>query len=231
MFLFGGSSKESENVDMYTLDLQLFKWSVVKAKAENDDVTNLPRTRDEHSCVLLGNSMIVFGGFSFGQRTNDIYKYNFTTNQWKLINHVSKEVPMPRAGHSAVIKEDEINGDCMFIFGGKDDDNNKLNDTWKFNFKTCQWTPITGIEEPPIPRSGHAAQVYKDQYMLVYGGIFFVTRELNDLHIFDMKREKWLCLFEELNSPAKTSMQAPGSGLRKAQTKLAGDSPRKLEAK
>jgi hypothetical protein len=52
--------------------------------------------------------------------------------------------------------------------------------------------------------------------MIIYGGIFFVTRELNDLHVFDMKKEKWLCLFEELNSPAKLSMQPPGSGLRKA---------------
>lgn len=52
--------------------------------------------------------------------------------------------------------------------------------------------------------------------MVIYGGIHFVTRELNDLHVFDMKKEKWLCLFEELNSPAKTSMQPPGSGLRKA---------------
>ena len=75
----------------------------------------------------------------------------------------------------------------MYIFGGKDDDNTKMNDTWKFNFKTCTWTQIVGIEELPIPRSGHAAQVYRDQYMIIYGGIFFVTRELNDLHVFDMK--------------------------------------------
>ena len=57
-----------------------------------------------------------------------------------------------------------------------------------------------------------------------------MTRELNDLHVFDMKNEKWLCLFEELNSPAKTSMQPPGSGLRKAQSKLGNDSPRKTDA-
>ena len=117
----------------------------------------------------------------------------------------------------------------MYIFGGKDDDNNKLNDTWKFNFKSFSWTQISGFDEPPLPRSGHAAQVYKDRYMIIYGGIFFVTRELNDLHIFDMQKEKWMCLFEELNSPAKQIMQQPGSGLRKAQTKIGSDSPRKID--
>ena len=73
MYLFGGSSKECENVDMFTLDLQLYKWQIVKAKADNDLHENFPRTRDEHSCVLYNDSMVVFGGFSFGQRTNDVY--------------------------------------------------------------------------------------------------------------------------------------------------------------
>jgi hypothetical protein len=72
MYLFGGSSNESENVAMYTLDLQLFKWSLVNVKPEGDE-SNLPKTRDEHSCVLVDNHMIVFGGFTFGQRTNDIF--------------------------------------------------------------------------------------------------------------------------------------------------------------
>lgn len=206
MYLFGGSSKESENVDMYTLDLQLHKWSKLAVKPEDDLEENLPKTRDEHSCVLLGNYMIVFGGFTFGQRTNDIFRFNFTTSQWSKIKNEGKDAPQPRAGHSAVIRYDEVGGDCMYIFGGKDDDNNKLKDTWKFNFKTSTWTQIIGMEDPPIARSGHAAQVYKEQYMIVYGGIHFVTRELNDLHVFDMKKEKWLCLFEELNSPAKSSM-------------------------
>lgn len=230
MYLFGGSSMECENVDMYTLDLSssLFKWSIVKTKAEGDQDDNFPKTRDEHSCVLYDNSMIVFGGFTFGQRTNDIFKYDFSKNTWSKIANAGKDVPLPRAGHSAVIKYDDINGDCMFIFGGKDDDNNKLNDTWKFNFKSAAWTQIVGNpEEQPTERSGHSAQVYKDQFMIIYGGIHFVTRELNDMHVLDMKKEKWVCLLEELNSPAKSSMQPPGSGLRKAQSKLGNDSPRK----
>jgi len=30
-------------------------------------------------------------------------------------------------------------GDSMFIFGGKDDDNNKLSDLWEFNFNNYKW--------------------------------------------------------------------------------------------
>jgi hypothetical protein len=39
--------------------------------------------------------------------------------------------------------------------------------------------------------------------MIIYGGIYEVTKELNDMHIFDLKNEQWICLFEELNSPQK----------------------------
>jgi hypothetical protein len=31
----------------------------------------------------------------------------------------------------------------MYIFGGKDDENNKLSDIWKFDFKKNCWTEIS----------------------------------------------------------------------------------------
>ena len=30
------------------------------------------------------------------------------------------------------------------------DDNNKLNDTWKFNLNTCVWTMIPTTEDTPL---------------------------------------------------------------------------------
>ena len=30
----------------------------------------------------------------------------------------------------------------MYIFGGKDDENNKLNDTWKFHFSSKTWEEV-----------------------------------------------------------------------------------------
>lgn len=39
--------------------------------------------------------------------------------------------------------------------------------------------------------------------MIIYGGIFEITKELNDMHIFDIAKNQWVCLFEEINSPKK----------------------------
>lgn len=39
--------------------------------------------------------------------------------------------------------------------------------------------------------------------MLVFGGIHEVTKELDDLHVFDFKNLRWIELFEEQISPLK----------------------------
>ncbi len=50
---------------------------------------------------------------------------------------MSKYHPPARAGHSAIVYEDS-----MYIFGGKDEENNKLNDLWQFVFSTYQWNLV-----------------------------------------------------------------------------------------
>lgn len=59
-------------------------------------------------------------------------------------------------------------------------------------------------EAKPLARSGHTACITNDQ-MFVYGGIYDIARELNDMHVFDLKKEKWFKLYEDqLNmSPMK----------------------------
>jgi hypothetical protein len=44
-----------------------------------------------------------------------------------------------------------------------------------------------------LPRSGHSSDVY-DGYLVVFGGIFDVTKELNDLSIFSFEKNEWITL-------------------------------------
>ena len=186
MYLFGGGGGMCENLDLFCLDLTKFQWTLLKPQPKNNDKNSMPVARDEHSCVVHDDSMVIFGGFNFGRRTNQIFKYYFGRNVWEQIIPNTRDAPCARVGHSAVLKKDAQGGDCMYIFGGKDDENNKLSDTWKFNFNTLEWTQIRCADEP-IPRSGHTASIYKDNFMIIYGGIYEITKELNDMHIFDMK--------------------------------------------
>jgi len=103
----------------------------------------------------------------------------------------------------------------MYIFGGKDDENDKLCDLWKFNFSTGQWSQVQFQNDALLPRSGHSASVFGD-FMVIFGGIYEVTKELNDMHIFHMKTEKWACLFEEYNSPKKMQRDEVSSPIKNA---------------
>lgn len=66
MYLFGGGGGMCENLDLYCLDLIKFQWTLLKPQPKNNDKANLPMARDEHSCAIHDDSMIIFGGFNFG---------------------------------------------------------------------------------------------------------------------------------------------------------------------
>ena len=204
MFLFGGSNLEAENRKFFSLDLNHFRWDVVKSRGD------LPLTRDEHTAVLYENeqSMIIFGGFMNGQRTNEIVKYIFPENRWqKLTMPATALQPIARSGHTAVIYDN-----AMWVFGGKDDDNNKLNDLWRLDLNTYTWKLIKFADaQVPLERSGHSCDVYEN-YMIIFGGIYEITKELNDIHLYDFKKNIWITLFEESNSPVKVRESSPIGG-------------------
>ena len=136
VYLFGGITRETKegggsNGEMYSLELNKYQWQLIKAKPLNGNRKNVPGARDEHTAIVHEDSMVIFGGFAGGEgglsggisssrRTNDIYKYHFKENTWERIKAKGGVLPPPRAGHTAVVRYDEENGDSMYIFGGKD---------------------------------------------------------------------------------------------------------------
>jgi N-acetylneuraminic acid mutarotase len=92
-----------------------------------------------------------------------------------------------RAGHSTV----ECSGK-LYAFGGQDDDNNKLDDVWCFDPNANEWSKCEQEEGAlkPTPRCGHTA-VCAGSKMFVFGGILELTKELNDLCIFNTSTGKW----------------------------------------
>jgi len=94
----------------------------------------VPKPRDDHSLSQIDDqSFLIFGGYVEGSRVNECYvaKKLGNTLEWKLIAHKSPEAPLVRASHSSAV----YNGKC-YIFGGQDDDNNKLCDLWELDLST-----------------------------------------------------------------------------------------------
>ena len=66
--------------------------------------------------------------------------------------------------------------------------------------------------------------------MIIFGGLHELTKELNDMHVFDILNERWLCLFEEINSPVKQNNNmgnSPSSSVKKEKAHGLDNSPRK----
>ncbi len=107
---------------------------------------------------------------------------------WKLLDTNKATSPVPRNSHVSVVE-----GDNLYILGGQDDENNKLDDLWQFNIPSQTWTQIQysqGAEELNVGRSGHAAVAYGGK-MYVFGGILEVTKELNDLLAFNYQSKSF----------------------------------------
>lgn len=54
----------------------------------------------------------------------------------------------------------------------------------------------------PETRSGHTAIIYEN-ILIIFGGIYEVTKELNDVCAFSFAQKRWVSLCEALGSPVK----------------------------
>lgn len=106
-----------------------------------------------------------------------MYKFIPTTKKFELINSPSQNLPLPRSSHSSAIFNE-----CLFIFGGTSKEGKLLNDLWKCNLITFEWTefPIRKTDTVPNPRSGHKMCFYQDSIYL-FGGKIGNFSETNDL--------------------------------------------------
>jgi N-acetylneuraminic acid mutarotase len=135
MILVGGIRGDTSNGDTWIFDLKTNTWEVGKSSGE------IPLAMDDHTLVQVDKQLVVFGGFgSEGTRVNSVHSAQVNVNNtvvWSQLSRNgpgSKTCPVERNSHSAV-----SHGASIFVFGGQDDENNKLGDLWEFNTTTKQW--------------------------------------------------------------------------------------------
>ena len=82
-------------------------------------------------------NILIYGGFVNGSRTSDIYEGTISSDlsaHWALHKFPyskTSNTPLPRAGHSGAL----LHGKLM-IFGGHDEENDRLGDAWIYDTKT-----------------------------------------------------------------------------------------------
>lgn len=114
---------------------------------------------------------------------------------------------------------------------------------WTFDLTTQAWsqTVLAQNDFRPIARSGHSTVVYGSK-LYIFGGILELTKELNDLVVFDFSTGKFSSNDEtagdetnglnqttgienEKDNSPKTSLGKNGSPLKRRTTVVNGSSP------
>jgi hypothetical protein len=180
MIIFGGSGFTNSSFigllnDFWEFDFlsYQFRWiGGVKTANERSiygtkefySPSNLIGGRQDHTCILYNNSIVIFGGSGYDNTSqgylNDIWQFDFLSYQFRWIagnniinqagiygtngDYDSSNVPGSRETHTSVLYDN-----TMIIFGGFGYDNSttttgRLNDVWQYNFTSKQFRWIGG---------------------------------------------------------------------------------------
>ncbi len=183
---------------------------------------------------LIDNTFYTFGGkhFNYGaynfETSNDMWQYDATINQWRWLKgdtantkfgnygvrglEASTNMPPGRASYT---KWQDATGN-FYIFGGaRFYDTANLNDTWRYNPLTNNWTWVNGssiknTQEPipnycmpdtnasPRPRlENQTAQSLRcsNQFWNFGGFDLLKTKNYNDLWLYNSEKNKWTRVF------------------------------------
>jgi PBP4 family serine-type D-alanyl-D-alanine carboxypeptidase len=161
LLFFGGSQGTAKFFnDLWTFDLATRQWSQIAASGP------IPVGRSGSSCVMDGNTMIVFGGHISGTtKVNEILKFDTVSNTWLVNPTPAGTLPTVRTTHAAVLTSDRV----MIVFGGTSGTN--LNSIAKYDVESNTWltTAPTG-SAPSVRDSPVGVYVPATNQVLIWGG-------------------------------------------------------------
>jgi hypothetical protein len=117
------------------------------------------------SAIWTGEEMIVWGGNSTVEpyHTNTGSRYNPQYDRWTLTS-VEIGAPEKRGGHTAI-----WTGYEMIIWGGINDNNNRLNSGSLYSPANNTWREMISDYNCPVARNAHTA-VWAEECMIIFGG-------------------------------------------------------------
>jgi hypothetical protein len=171
LWVFGGVGRDGPMNDLHSLDLSTGMWEHVAYC----DGPLAPVPRAEHSVVLIGESMLVFGGHDgaaecpctrtegcVGRVFGDLWEFSFRTHSWRQLtasppaaplplSHLlapAEASPSPRFGHASFSWNLQV-----FVMGGtriaSDGGLEQCDDLWAFHLDSLTWRPVPLLGDPP----------------------------------------------------------------------------------
>jgi len=151
------------NNQLYVFNSSSRKWSQPKSTG------SVPCPRAAFATAQISNKCFLFGGRYKDQRRNDLYVLDSKTFFWKLIE-IPGEGPCGRSWHAM----ETISNNHLFVYGGFDNTDHTLKDTWIFDIQESVWSELENSTKHLdifAPRMWHTAcKTDSPGEVVIFGG-------------------------------------------------------------
>ncbi|MHA2323142.1 MAG: Kelch repeat-containing protein [Candidatus Thorarchaeota archaeon] len=158
IILFGGNNGTSleKYKDTWAFDIESNTWELMSpAVAPNERYFHTMAYDSESDRVILfGGGVPILGVQS------DVWAYDYNTDTWEELSPANH--PVARKAHAMTYDNES---DKIVLFGGTDDLDDALGDTWLFDYNNESWTQVNPIMSPSA-RSRHS-MVYDSESNLI----------------------------------------------------------------
>ena len=177
MMIYGGSTKNGGLAEDEIWLLYLNEGAEGEGEWKRYQVTNgqSPGPRYGHSLNFIKPFFVLFGGNFNPSLSNDVWIVNIneTIGEWKKIIFQNDVGPCPRLYHTSQICNHGKYLGKLIIFGGRDSNENPLNDIWVLELNkegNWNWTRAFIKNSDELhPRYNHSMIFYND-LMIIIGG-------------------------------------------------------------
>ena len=112
-----------------------YTWRQVKTLSSS---SHKPSARWGHSCCVVGEDIVFFGGYADSNYMNDLWAFNSVTMKWREIE-TKGDVPAQRSNCS--MNYDKENNQIV-IFGGGGSNKQRFNSISILNWASKEWIEI-----------------------------------------------------------------------------------------
>ena len=180
MMIYGGSTKNGglAEDEIWLLYLNEGKEGEGEWKKYPMDNVISPGPRYGHSLNYIKPYFVLFGGNFNPSLSNEVWIVNINEKigKWNKVSFKNDIGPAPRLYHTSLKCTFGKNNGVILIFGGRDSNENPLNDIWGLSFNENNlenpWTWTKGIiknNNEIIPRYNHS-MVFYNELMIILGG-------------------------------------------------------------
>ena len=192
--VFGGTSAQGRENDVWILDLNTSAWrEVVPSNAA-------PAPRHTQNAVYdrANDRMIIFSGQG-GGLFNDAWAFSFSDSSWTNLSVNGNAAGVPLQRYGGVTEWDSLNGQFVTFAGFTT--SGRFEDTWTFNATTNTWTDVSGSVFPDKRCLFNSTLAHDRRQMIIYGGQG--TGNFDDIWACDLDTYAWTELTPAVSPPGR----------------------------